>query len=150
MWVIVDTVEPGGRFTGRLDNDPRWIKDLKAGDPLTFHERHIINTEHSEPDNLVERYAKRCFVTQRVLQDGQRVGYLYREAPEDDEDSGWRFMANDESQDYMNTKGNVQYVSVGRVLSCDDAFLPLLASEVGAAFVLDLDSNAYVAAAGDA
>lgn len=144
MWVIVDTIEADGGFTGRLDNNPRWIQDLKAGDPVAFRACHIIATEHAEPGNLVERYAKRCFVTQRILRDRARVAYLYREAPDNDDDSGWRFMANDETQEYMGVKGNVQYVSVGRVLSCDDAFVHLLDAEEGAAFVLDAASNTFL------
>ena len=30
MWVRVSEVLPGLRFSGQLDNDPRYIKDLKA------------------------------------------------------------------------------------------------------------------------
>lgn len=150
MWVIVDTIEADGQFTGRLDNHPQWIKDLKAGDTIAFCTCHIIGTEHAETDNLVERYAKRCFVTQRILRDRARVAYLYREEPDNDDDSGWRFMANDETQEYMDAKGNVQYVSVGRVLSCDDAFVSLLGSGEGTAFVLDVASNTFLPMARDA
>lgn len=67
MWVVVDEVFGGGHFKGRLSNDPAFIKDLKFDDPLTFEARHIINCDHGNNDNLVERYIKRCFVTQRVL-----------------------------------------------------------------------------------
>ena len=110
MWVIVDEVTATGEFKGRLDNTPKYITDLKAGDPILFRASHIIDTEHAEPDNLVERYIKRCFVTQRILRDGERVGYLYREAPDRDDDSGWRVMAGDETDDYMDDSKNIAYV----------------------------------------
>lgn len=144
MWVTVDQVGPEGHFHGRLDNEPRWIDDLKLGDAVTFDARHIINTEHDSDDNIVERYIKRCYVTQRILRDGARVGYLYREAPDRDDDSGWRFTANDESDAYMDTASNHAYVSVGLVLSKDDAFIDLLDAPAGASFVLDLSTQTYV------
>ncbi|MFW3001145.1 DUF2185 domain-containing protein [Pseudomonas aeruginosa] len=71
----------------------------------------------------------------RPLQDeGKAVGYLYREAPEEENDSGWRLMAGDESDDYMNTAGTTAYVSLGSVLNADDSILPLLDAPPGRAF----------------
>lgn len=144
MWVIVDRIESHERFAGRLDNQPRWIKDLALGDEITFEARHIINTEHDSDDNLVEKYIKRCFVTQRILRDGAKVGYLYREDPERENDSGWRFTADDETDEYMDDPENVAYVSVGRVLSVDDSFIDLLDLPVGASFVRDPETGAFV------
>lgn len=135
MWVLVDEVLPDERFRGRLDNDPRHILDLKAGEQVCFEACHIINTEHDDSDNLVERYIKRCFVTKRILEDGRLVGYLYREEPDEEQDSGWRITANDEADDYMSDSRNVAYVSLGAVLSKDDSFLDLLDAPSGSAFI---------------
>jgi hypothetical protein len=137
MWVIVDKVLGDGGFVGRLDNEPRWIKDLAAGDRVTFWACHIVNTEHDDNDNLVEKYTKRCYVTNRVLLDGCNVGYLYREEPDREDDSGWRITANDESQEYMDHSENIAFVSLGAVLSRDDSFRELLDSPVGSAFIRD-------------
>ncbi|MFC4160496.1 immunity protein Imm33 domain-containing protein [Chitinimonas lacunae] len=134
MWVLVESVDGQGGFSGRLDNQPRYIKDLQPGDPIAFRDIHIINTDHDDHDNVVNHYLLRCYVTKRVLQDGARVGYLYREAPEQDNDSGWRIMAGDESQAYMDDDQNVAYVSLGAVLNRDDAFVDLLEAEIGAEF----------------
>jgi hypothetical protein len=144
MWVLVDKIEDGGRFLGRLDNDPAWIQDLKHGDQVAFEARHIINTQHDSDDNIVERYIKRCFVTQRILRDGARVSYLYREEPGNDKDSGWRFAANDESDEYMDDADNVAVVSIGRVLSEDDTFIDLLDAPAGAAFARDAQTGRFV------
>lgn len=137
MWVLVDAVRRGGRFKGRLNNSPYYIKDLKLDDKLEFEACHIIHTQIEDHDNLVERYSKRCFVTNRILRDHQPVGYLYREDPDDEKDSGWRFTANDESEDYMANPDNIQYVSLGAVLNHDDSILGLLASEAGSIYVRD-------------
>lgn len=145
MWVLVDAVEANGRFTGKLDNMPGYIVDLQAKDPIDFEARHIINTQHDDDDNLVNRYAGLCFVTKRVLEDGAPVGYLYREEPDNADDSGWRFTANDESDDYINDSTNVALVSLGAVLGVDDRFIRLLDSPAGAAFAFDRNTQTFVA-----
>ncbi|WP_269629826.1 immunity protein Imm33 domain-containing protein [Pelomonas sp. BJYL3] len=145
MWVLVDEIGVDGHFKGRLDNDPAYIADLKVGDPIAFEARHIINTEHDDDDNIVERYLRRCFVTKRVLHDGQPAAYLYREEPEHDDDSGWRITANDESDEYMDDADNCAYVSLGAVLNVDDAFIDLLDAPAGSAFVLNPETGHFTA-----
>lgn len=39
-----------------------------------------------------------CFITDRVMVDGCKIGYMHREEPDMPEDSGWRFFPGDESQ----------------------------------------------------
>lgn len=144
MWVIVDDMLPDGHFTGHLDNEPRYISDLKHADPVAFEARHIINTQlEDEEDSLVDRYAQRCYVTRRVIDDGCLVGYLYREPPDDEEDSGWRITANDESEDYMDDARNLAYVSVGVVLNLDDSFIDLLDEPVGCAYVRNPETGHF-------
>lgn len=145
MWVLVDTLEANGCFTGKLDNMPGYIQDLQAKDPIAFEARHIINTQHDDDDNLVNRYAGLCFVTKRVLEDGAPVGYLYREEPDNDDDSGWRFTANDESDAYVNDSANVALVSLGAVLSVHDRYIGLLDSPAGSAFAFDHDTQHFMA-----
>jgi hypothetical protein len=144
MWVLVDSIEPDGTFKGRLNNEPQWITDLKLDDSVSFDASHIINTEHDDDDNLVERYAKRCFVTNRILHEVAKVGYLYREEPDEDRDSGWRFTANDESDEYMENIANIAYVSVGLVLSLDDSFIHLLDFPSGTSFARDPKTDLFV------
>jgi hypothetical protein len=143
MWVLVDEVQGQGRFNGRLNNEPRYIKDLKLDDPVQFEACHIINTEHDDDDNIVERYIKRCFVSKRVLNEGYKVGYLYREEPDEERDSGWRITSNTESDEYMDDPGNVAYVSLGAVLSKDDAFIDLLDHPAGSAFIRDVQTGIF-------
>jgi len=137
MWVMVDECLADGGFRGRLDNEPRHIKDLKFDDPVVFAPCHVINTQLHDDNNLVERYIQRCFVTARVLDDGEKVGYLYREAPDNEQDSGWRITSGHESDEYMDDPQNISFVSLGAVLGHDDAFRDLLDSPIGSAFVLN-------------
>ena len=141
MWVEITEITENG-FRGYLDNDPVYIQDLKHQDILEFEERHIIDTDLDDPvPSITEKYIKRCFVTHNVLYDGRPVGYLYRETPDYDDDSGWRFTAGDESDEYMENSDNTSYVSLGAVLREDDSFVDLLDREAGVAFAKDEEGN---------
>jgi hypothetical protein len=40
-----------------------------------------------------------CYATDKITVDGLPVGYMYREAPDFEEDSGWRFLSGTEDQE---------------------------------------------------
>jgi len=74
MWVRIERIE-ADRYVGTLDNDPRYIEDLKCGDEVEFEVRHIIQTDIDDPlPDPTEPYRRRCFVSHRVLHEGARVG----------------------------------------------------------------------------
>lgn len=141
MWVEITEVK-NGMFSGYLDNEPAYIKDLKHKDPVVFRECHIIDTDLDDPvPSITDKYIKRCFVTHNILYEGRKVGYLYREEPDYDDDSGWRFTAGDETDEYMEDSDNSSYVSLGAVLREDDSCVALLDREVGVAFARDDKGN---------
>lgn len=137
MWVEITSKSEDG-FYGYLDNDPAYIKDLKHRDPIQFEECHIIDTDLDDPvPSITEKYIKRCFVTNNILYGGESVGYLYREASDDESDSGWRLSTGLESEEYMDNADNISYVSLGAVLREDDSFIDLLDSDIGVEFGSD-------------
>lgn len=141
MWVEITEVK-NGVFSGYLDNEPAYIKDLTHKDPIEFRECHIIDTDLDDPvPSITDKYIKRCFVTNNILYEGRQVGYLYREEPDYDDDSGWRFTAGDETDEYMEDSDNSSYVSLGAVLREDDSCLELLDREAGVAFAKDDKGN---------
>lgn len=143
MWVKISRIE-GDRFYGTLDNDPRYIRDLEDTDPVQFESRHIIQTDLDDPrGDPTARYRPRCFVTRRVLEDGVRVGYLYRESPDSKDDSGWRILCGDETDEYMDDPGNIAYVSLGAVLTRDDSFRDLLDTPAPCAYCRDTGTGRF-------
>ena len=134
MWVRIDRIE-NKRFFGVLDNDPLYIRNLKAGDPVEFDDRHVIQTDVPDPvPDPTAPYRARCFVTNRVLNGEAPARYLYRESPDSDDDSGWRITAGDETDEYMDDPSNSAYVSLGSVLRQDDSFVDLLGTLAPCAF----------------
>lgn len=148
MWVEVSQLMSDGRFIGKLENQPAFIKDLQIGTTIEFEAAHIYTTslpdDPSEGESLVQKYSVRCFTTMRILNDGAKVGALYREAPEFPGDSGWRISANDESEAYMSDASNLAMVSLGAVLRCDPAIVDLLDSPVGSSFELSANGETFV------
>jgi hypothetical protein len=75
-----------------------------------------------------------CFATDKITVEGQRVGFMYREKPDDDVDSGWRFTAGTESDDYMDDPANHGLYDVNTIANYDPGIIPLLEAPLGSAF----------------
>lgn len=86
-----------------------------------------------------------CYATDRITVDGVRVGYMYREQPDFPEDSGWRFFAGDESDEYMDNADNHGLYDVNTIASYDREIIPHLESPPGTAFIRDADTRRLVA-----
>lgn len=74
------------------------------------------------------------FATDEITVKGRRVGYMYREAPDGDVDSGWRFLAGDESQQYMDDPHNLAIYDINTIANHDRDIIPLLDAPTGTAF----------------
>lgn len=83
-----------------------------------------------------------CIATDRITVDGCDVGYCYREEPtEGVSDSGWRFLAGDEPDEYMDDPENSDIYSLNTICNYDPEILPLLHAPVGSAFWRDEDGE---------
>ena len=78
-----------------------------------------------------------CIATNRITVEGCKVGYCYREKPDGDWDSGWRFTAGDESEEYMDDPNNAGIYKLNTI--CNDApdIIALLHTPAPCAFERD-------------
>lgn len=84
-----------------------------------------------------------CLATDRITVDGCKVGYMYREQPDEGvPDSGWRFTAGDESDAYMEDAGNSGIYALNTICNYDPDILPLLHAPYGTAYLRD-ESGAF-------
>lgn len=81
--------------------------------------------EHSIPDSMG------CFASVRVFFEGNKVGYLYREAPEFAQDSGWRILAGTESRAFADDPENWRIVDLAAIVALDPPVAELLDLPVG-------------------
>lgn len=79
-----------------------------------------------------------CLATDRILVDGCKVGYMYREEPDEDvPDSGWRFLSGDETEAYMDDAAHTGVYALNTICNYDPDVLPFLNAPYGTAFARD-------------
>ena len=75
-----------------------------------------------------------CIASDRILVDGRKVGYMYRQEPVDDVDSGWCFLSGDESDEYMANNANHGIYDVNTIANYDPEVIAYLDEPTGSAF----------------
>ena len=78
-----------------------------------------------------------CIATNRITVEGRKVGYCYREEPDGGWDSGWRFTAGDESDEYMDDPNNAGIYKLNTICNDDPYIIPLLNTPAPCAFERD-------------
>jgi hypothetical protein len=88
-----------------------------------------------------------CFATDLITIEGKRVGFMYREGPDEDVDSGWRFFGGAESQDYIDDPDNLAIYDINTIANYDPEIIPFLDAPIGSAFERDPQSGRFVSVA---
>jgi hypothetical protein len=75
-----------------------------------------------------------CIATDMITVEGRKVAFMYREQADNDLDSGWRFMAGFESDEYMNNPENHAVYDVNTIANYDPDIIPFLDAPTSSAF----------------
>lgn len=75
-----------------------------------------------------------CIATDMITVEGHRVQFMYRELSDGEADSGWRFTAGVESDEYMAESSNHGVYDVNTIANYDPNIIPLLDAPIGSAF----------------
>ena len=73
-----------------------------------------------------------CIATQQVAKQRAPVGFMYREEAVFEHDSGWRFFAGDESDEYTADNQNFQVCSLSDILAANPEIQTFLQETAGA------------------
>jgi len=86
-----------------------------------------------KPDEFVDLVPQMggCFATDKITVEGNKVGYMYREEPEEKMDSGWRFFSGTEDQKYVDDPINTMIYNVNTIANYDKAIIPYLDLPIG-------------------
>ncbi|HVK75049.1 MAG TPA: DUF2185 domain-containing protein [Kofleriaceae bacterium] len=87
-----------------------------------------------------------CIASDRITVDGKRVGSMYRERSVRDHDSGWVFLAGDETQAYMDDAEHFGVYDVNTIANYDRAVIPYLYALPGQRFDRDADTDRFAEA----
>ena len=79
-----------------------------------------------------------------IMVDGLPVCFMYRESPRHDQDSGWRFMSGQETDEYANNSENLAYYNMNTIANYDRSIIPLLEAPAGSAFERNAGDEAFV------
>ena len=72
-----------------------------------------------------------------VAKEGKLVGYLYREEPDNENDSGWRVFSGAETQEYADDAKNFAMYNASTILEIDPSIGRLLDAPAPVAFERD-------------
>lgn len=78
-----------------------------------------------------------CFASDMITVDGQRVGFMYRDRPNQPLDSGWHFFSGAETQEYVDDPQNSMMYDVNTIANYDPDIVPLLDKPYPIAFARD-------------
>ena len=73
-----------------------------------------------------------CLASAYIMQDGKPVGFMYREKPEEELDSGWRFLSGEEDDAYLDNEDNYGVYDIEAVILVDPAIKQYLKLPYGA------------------
>ena len=84
-----------------------------------------------------------CLASDHITVDGRPVGFMYREEPDSEFDSGWRFLSGLETDAYVDDLANVGLHDVNTIANYDPDVIPLLDAPAGSAFERDDDGRFF-------
>ena len=80
-----------------------------------------------------------CIASDRITVDGMPVGYMYRKEPINEFDSGWAFLAGDETQAYMDEPECHGIYDVNTIANYDPHIILFLDAPEGSEFARGKD-----------
>jgi hypothetical protein len=86
-----------------------------------------------------------CLATDKIVVDGEPVGYMYREQRMDPADTGWRFTAGTEDDEYMSDAANHGVYAVNTIANYDPSIIEFLDSPIGSKFERNRKTRKLVA-----
>ena len=82
-----------------------------------------------------------CIASDEITLHGKPIGFMYRETPDGEVDSGWRFFSGDETQEYADDPKHFEIYDVNTLANYEPAIIPLLDSPVMSAFERNANSG---------
>lgn len=79
-----------------------------------------------------------------VMITGKPIGYLYREEPDNENDSGWRVFSGEETQEFADEPSNFAMYNATTIVEKEPAIVKFLDCDYPIAFERDVESGEFV------
>ena len=116
------------RIVSKLFNDGVWA--LNAWCEQNYKQLAI-------PSDQIERLLPDAYLgmnavaSDRILVEGYRISVMLREEPKSPQDTGWRFFAGDEPEDYVTNPANFGILDINLIVNYSADVIPFLEMPVG-------------------
>lgn len=123
------------------DNREIWNADVTSvdtdGEPAPEEIQEFLDGRRDVEPSIRRKQimSNFAFVSRRILDDGWKVGYMRREDPDREQDSGWQFYSGDEDDDYLENADNCVLCPVYAVANIDCAIVKYIDEPVGARLI---------------
>lgn len=87
---------------------------------------------------------KLAMVSRMVTADNKPILWIFRDEPEDKEDSGWRIFSGDEEEDYFDEEDNFDWLTVAELLEKEPTIEPFIKHNPNSEFERDSVEDAWV------
>ena len=99
--------------------------------------------KYMEPTkNRMKLFNQTAYLSKKILKEDWKVGYMCRDKPVNENDSGWSFCAGNEDDEYYNDYKNIALVSVYEVYQIDPDILNYINNPVGTELIR-ISSNEF-------
>ena len=78
-----------------------------------------------------------------VAKERKKVRFMYREAPDNQPDSGWRFFSGNEDQEFADLPSNFAIYALNTIAEIDPDIVPFLSSPAPCAFERRRDDQPF-------
>ena len=134
----------------RSEADEKSVWDASIDKIIT--DREVTDeeaTKFQDTEQYMEPTKKRmkllnqtAYLSKKILEEGWKVGYMRRDEPVNENDSGWSFLAGNESDEYYNDYKNIALVSVHEVYRLDPDIWNYIDNPVGTELIR-ISSNEF-------
>ena len=130
------------------DDKSSWEASIdKINTDVEINNKKITEFQDSEQymepiKNRLKLLNKTAYLSKKILEEGWKIGYMRRDKPVNENDSGWSFMAGNEDDEYYNDYKNIALVSVQEVYQLDPDILGYIENPVGTALIR-ISSNEF-------
>ncbi len=123
-----DVIKLAALLNKYLDEKCIWDSAIDLVKDATMSDAEVVLFKNKKEDYQEIRkklddkrkiYNSECLVSKRILEDGYKPGYIYRTKPHNNYDSGWCFLAGNESDEYNDDIKNMAIIHIFDICKID-------------------------------
>lgn len=132
----------------QMDDKDNWDANIEKIDMSKESSEEEINDfknakgDFERTKNRFRLFPKIAYVSRKILDEGYKVGYMIREEPLNNNDSGWQFLAGNEDDEYLKNNKNLALLSINEINNLDSDIFKYLDCPVGSEFIR-ISSNEF-------